>query len=134
MTGKLTDKAHKQRQEASKKHGVYSVRDRGQEAMTTPQRSRLQEIKEQLETRQGVKDMMQERTSHAVLLVELASAYVAGLHRAGVPLDEIPLLKALPAFMNTAHRQIRDLLDVMPAEMGENAELARIREVLDAAE
>jgi hypothetical protein len=130
----LTEADRRQKQQASRTHGLYAVRDRGEAAMTNPQRSRLQEIKEQLESAEGIRQMMQERTANAILLVELATSYVADEHKAGIPLDEIKVLKALPAFMNTAHRQIRDLLDVMPADVVESAELARIKEVLDAAE
>ena len=133
MGDKLTEKELKQRQDAAKKHGIYSYRDRGSQALDPQGRSRLQEISEQMRSRQGVEAMLQERASHAVMLVELATAYVAEQHEAGTPLDQIAVFKSLPAFMNSAHRQIRALLDVMPAEIGESAELQRIRKVIDAA-
>jgi hypothetical protein len=112
-----------QRHQASRKHGAYSFKDNGVRVLDHQGRSRLQEIKEQLETRQGVVDMMQERTANAVMLVELVTSYVAKEHKAGIPLDEIPVFRSLPAFMNSAHRQIKDLLDAMPND-GEVLDLA----------
>ena len=38
-------------------------------------------------------------------------SYVSTEHKAGVPLDDIPLLRALPAFWNSAGRALKVYLD-----------------------
>jgi len=102
--------------QAALKHGIYRFRDNGSKALDQPDRSRLQEIESQLQSREGVKSMLQERAANSVLLVELATSYIAEQHRAGIPLDEIAVFRALPGFMNSCHRQVKDLLDVIPDE------------------
>ena len=107
-----------QREQASRKHGAYAMAAHGEKAMDTNQRSRLEELKETVQDRPGVIALMQERAANAVMLVEVLTSYVAKEHKQGTPLDKIPSLRALPAFMNTAQRALRDLLSVIPEDEG----------------
>jgi hypothetical protein len=110
----LTEADRRQKQQASRTHGVFAVRDRGQEAMTSAQRSRYAELQEQFLTRGGVVDAMRDQAVNSLLLAEIAQSYIVGEHKAGVPLDEIPLLRSIPAFWNSAGRALKSYLDNLP--------------------
>jgi hypothetical protein len=112
----LTEAEQEQREEAAKKHGVYAFRDRGSKALKKPQRSRLAELDELVQSRPGVIQLLQERASHAVLMAEMALFYVSEEAQAGVPIVEIPIAKNLPAFFNSAGRALKDLLSELPED------------------
>ena len=110
----LTDSEIDQRQQAAKSHGAYAFERRGEIALNQTGRSRLQELKDQVQDRQGVLALMQERAANSVMMVELITSYIAKEHKSGKPLSHIKPLGSLPAFMNTAQRALKDLLSVMP--------------------
>jgi hypothetical protein len=109
---------------AARKHGVYAMRDRGAEAMTAAQRSQYAELQEQLETRQGVIKVLREAAAQTVILAQVAQSYCVKRHKSGMPLGEIALLRALPAFWNSAGRALKVYLDILPDD----------REVLELSE
>jgi len=105
-----------QRQEASRKHGVYS------KTMTPDKARTIAILQDQMSTRPGVLAVQNEQTAKAVQIADAAMAYVIKNYQSGTPLDRIPLVKALPAFMNTAQRALRQLHDMLPDD----------RDILDA--
>ena len=111
---RMTKAAIEQRQQANRQHGTYAVRDRGNSAMTDGQRSRFAELQEQFFTRGGVVDAMRDHAVNSLLLAEIAQGYVIEEHKAGIPLDEIALLRNLPAFWNSAGRALKNYLDTIP--------------------
>jgi hypothetical protein len=111
---KMSQEELHQRQEAHRKHGAFAFRDRGEEALEKPQRSRLQELKDQVQDREGVLELMQERAANAVMMCELMTSHIAKEFKQGVKLTEISTIRSLPAFMNTAQRALKDLVSVMP--------------------
>ena len=113
-SGEGTEAEIEQRQIASKTHGAYAFERRGEAALNQTGRSRLQELKDQVQDRQGVLGLMQDRAANAVMMVELLTSYIAKEHKAGKPLSRIGALGRLPAFMNTAQRALKDLLVVLP--------------------
>ena len=113
-SGEGTEAEIEQRQIASKTHGAYAFERRGEVALNKPGRSRLQELKDQVQNREGVLALMQERAANAVMMVELITSYVAKEHKEGKQLSRIGALGRLPAFMNTAQRALKDLLAVLP--------------------
>jgi hypothetical protein len=112
----MSDAEMEQRQQAARSHGAYAFRDRGEQALEQPQRSRLEELKEQVQERDGVLQLLQERAANAVMVVEVITSHVAREVKLGVQLSDIPVLRALPAFMNTAQRALKDLIDLMPED------------------
>lgn len=110
----MTEDAIRERQEASKVHGAYSYEKRGEAALDKPKRGRLGELKEQVQDRPGILDLIQENAIKAVMMVEIVTSYIANQKMAGVPLEEIGVLRTLPAFMNSAQRALRDLIQLMP--------------------
>lgn len=108
----------KQRQQATRKHGAYAFQARGEAALDQPQRSRLQELKEQVKDRDGVLELMQERAANSVMVTELVMSHVAREVKQGKALAQIKILRALPAFMNTAQRALKDLIREMPEGEG----------------
>jgi len=117
-SGKGTKEELQQRQQAARKHGAYAFQARGAVALDQPQRSRLQELKEQVQDRDGVLELMQERAANSVMVTELIFSHVAREVKQGKPLAQITILRALPAFMNTAQRALKDLIREMPEGEG----------------
>jgi hypothetical protein len=117
----LTDAQIEQRRQAgskSKVHGTYAFRDNGEKALEPSGRTRLMELREQVQTREGLLDIMQQKAADSVLLFELLQSHVAGEVKAGKPLNEIPALNKLPAFMNSMQRALSSLVSLMPDDKG----------------
>ncbi len=116
MTRNITAKGVAQRQEAAKSHGVYAFERRGEAALSTDQRGKYAELQDQLSTRQGAIDALREQATQSMLLALIAQSYVVTQHEAGKSLDEIVLLRSLPAFWNSANRALKTYLDVLPKD------------------
>ncbi len=84
--------------------------------MDAEQRSLFIELQEQLSEHGGVIDALREQTAQALVIARVAADYVSKQAQTGVPLDEIKLLRALPAFWNSAARMMGQLLAVLPTE------------------
>ena len=110
----MTENAIRQRQQAPRKHGAIAFKDSGEDALEPPQRSRLQELKEQVQDREGVLELMQDRAANAVLMCEIVTSYIAKEYKSGIPLTQIPIINRLAAFQNSAQRALKDLIAVMP--------------------
>jgi hypothetical protein len=116
MTRNITAKGVAQRQEAAKSHGVYASERRGPAALSIEQRGKYAELHDQLSTRQGAIDALREQATQAMLLALIAQSYVVTQHEAGKSLDDIVLLRSLPAFWNSANRALKTYLDVIPKD------------------
>lgn len=114
--GKGSEAEIEQRQRAARKHGMYGYQQRGELALDIPGRSRLVELREQVQDRSGVMDLISENAVKAVMLVELLTSYIYDQKMSGVRLDEIPALRILPGFMNSAQRSLKDLISLIPSE------------------
>jgi hypothetical protein len=115
-SGKGTDAEIEQRQEAAKTHGVFAFRDRGPDALQPTQRGKYAELQEQLSTRPGVIDALREQAVQTMLLAFIAQSYVVEQRNRGKSMDDIALLRSLPAFWNSANRCLKAYLDVLPSE------------------
>ena len=129
----LTDKELSQRQQAARLHGAHAIAARGENALDETGRAYLAELREKVQTREGVLELMQENTATAVLIRDVVTAYVKQETDAGIPLAEIPIAKALPAFFNTAQRSLRDLLAELPKGKPDLSELEHIEKVINNA-
>jgi hypothetical protein len=98
------------------KHGADAYMAHGEKALNPSGRTRLMELREQVENRDGVLALMQQKAADTVLLFELVQGYVAGEVKEGIPLGEIPALGRLPAFMNSMQRALTTLISLMPKE------------------
>jgi hypothetical protein len=98
------------------KHGADAYKAHGEKALDHSGRTRLAELREQVESREGVISLMQQKAADSILLFELVQSYVAGEVKAGIPLGEIPALGRLPAFMNSMQRALTTLISLMPRE------------------
>jgi hypothetical protein len=106
-----------QRSEAGKKsttHGAYAFRDRGEAALTNTGCSRLAELQDQVNERSSAIELMKEFTAKSVLIAELALGYVSTKRKEGVELDKLAIFRALPAFLNSAARSLKDLIALLP--------------------
>jgi hypothetical protein len=124
----MTDEKIEQRRQAPLKHGTYAIRDRGEAGMTNEQRGLYVELQEQLSTPAGVRQAMIEQAAQSLVLYRAATSYVSQQNKKGVPLDQIALLRAIPAFQNSAARQLAQLLAALP----DDADVLNIQSVLEA--
>lgn len=115
---KITQKELTQRQDAARSHGFYAFQARGEAALDAPQRSRLQEIREQVQDNQGILDAMIERTAAAVMLAELAEAWIRDQAERGVPFDQMTMLNRISNFQETARRHLLQLSQMIPKDQG----------------
>jgi hypothetical protein len=115
-SGKGTEAEIEQRQTAAKTHGVFSFRDRGPSALEPEQRGKYAELQDQLSTRQGSIDALREQAIQTMLLAQIAQSYCVTQYKSGACLDDIALLRSLPAFWNSANRCLKTYLDILPKE------------------
>lgn len=105
-----------QRRQAARKHGIYAIQQRGEDAMIPPQRGRFAELREQLSDRDGVITAMIDQAAKMLVMVEAAQSYVANQAKAGKPLEDITLLTRLPAFWNSTNRALLAVLGNLPGD------------------
>jgi hypothetical protein len=100
----------------SLKHSVYRLRDQGPDSLSSEQRGKYAELTEQLSTRLGAINALREQAIQTMLLAEIAQSYCVSEYKTGKVLDDIQLLRSLPAFWNSANRALKTYLDVLPKE------------------
>jgi hypothetical protein len=66
----------KQRQQASRKHGEYAFRRRGDDALEPSQISALSELRELVETNPGRLELRKELTARMALICEIGFSYL----------------------------------------------------------
>jgi hypothetical protein len=103
-----------QQRRAARKHGIRAYEDRGEESLTHPQRSRLAELKDLVQDKQGVVELLKERAARAVLIIEMAEAWVEKEAQEGKTFDEIGVIRRLGTYQETARRALSDLLKALP--------------------
>jgi hypothetical protein len=115
------------------KHGVYSIRDRGADALEKADRSLLMELEEQLASREGIDALLRRRAALAVIMVTKVEQYAEAQIEEGAPLESIVILGRWPAFQNAAGRALRAAKDTLPKgdRNKYGAELERIRRAVD---
>jgi hypothetical protein len=111
----------------AQKHGVFALRDNGERAMTAEQRKTAGQLKRQLESREGVVDALRDAATQTVILASVAQQYCVDQHQAGRPLDDIALLRSLPAFWNSAGRALKTYLDSLPKDSPDAIDLDELR-------
>jgi hypothetical protein len=119
MTYTKTAKSIEQRKQASRKprvHGAYAYRDNGEAALEPKKRGRLAELTEIIQDKQGVYELLQDRAVKAVLICEILESHIAEQVKQGKKPVEIPALKQLPAFWNSAQRALFSLYNTTPDE------------------
>jgi len=129
----MKDEAKVRAGQASTKHGIYAIRDRGVAAMTPVQVQAMLALEDELKTSEGVVDAIRRQTATGLIMLRSLEYYVAEETQAGTPLEEIKIFQRWPSFSNSVSRLLALLLGVTPAEEGPQAlaaELERIDEVL----
>lgn len=100
----------------SRTHGARAIQSRGEAAMTPEQRQTFQEIKASLEAPQGIVAALRERVAMGLVVVGVIERYAEEQNIAGKTPDDIPILKAWPAFQNSVIRALKQLMDTMPED------------------
>lgn len=116
-----------------RKHGVDAFQARGEAAMTPEQRQTLREIEADLETSEGLITHLRKRVAMGLVIVSVIETYAKDQVNDGATPDQIPILKAWPAFQNSTIRALKQLMDTLPkAERDSYSEaLQRINRVID---
>lgn len=112
------------------KHGVYTYeRNRKLPASRQTPRNlaRVDEIRANVQTLAGLTEEQERLTETALVAVDLAISWVNERRRAGVALQNIKIFGSIPALINSAGRQIKQL-EAMHAKA-----LAGDSAILDAA-
>ena len=114
-------------------HGAYAIEERGEAAMTPEQRQTFTEIKASLGAPEGIVEALRERVAMGLVVVGVIERYAEEQNIAGKTPDDIPILKAWPAFQNSVVRALKQLMDTMPpAERDSYQEaLQRINAAID---
>ena len=113
------------------KHGVYSVRDQVEAALEKADRSLLMELEEELSSHEGIDAQLRRRAVMGVIMCTKIEQHIEAEMESGASLQDIPILKAWPAFQNAAGRALRAAKDTLPKNGGSQygAELEHIRKV-----
>jgi hypothetical protein len=118
--------------QANAKHGAYAFQARGDDALTPTGRSRHSELRELVQSREGIIELLQQRAADAVMVCEMAISYVAKQTQDGHTLADIPVMRTLPVYQNSAVRALHTLAEMMPKDsVPASAELEKIRRVIE---
>ncbi len=119
--------------QSSRSHGVYSIKARGEEAMTEEQKGTFLEIEQGLETPEGIVLAMRRRVAMSVMVVGVLESYLEERINAGATPEGIDIFRSWPAFQNSAMRALAQLLATMPKPQADSyAEaLAKVNQVID---
>ena len=106
MEKKLT-----QQQEAARNHGVYAVRDRGDQAVVDPKQiARLADLRRMAKSHDGRQELKEELLSRVVLICDLGFSELHKTVESGKSIWETPSIKRLATYLAEARR----LLDSFP--------------------
>lgn len=108
----LTNEEIQRRREQPQTHGLRSAyaTDGDERSLKPEQRGRLAELKEQLQTREGVMELLQERAAHSLILAEMGMSWVAKEHQSGINVwKDSGAMARLATFMGEARRTLEAL-------------------------
>ena len=115
MTDKNDTTRFTEGNEAAVTHGLYSYQATGElpEARQTPAAvTRLEQIRDNLATVEGLEIEQEGITEQAIMAVNLALSWVEKKRGEGAALDDIRVYRMVPALLNTAGRQIKQLIEL----------------------
>jgi len=118
--------------EKSVTHGMYSYEEHGElpEVRKTPALvSRIDQIRDHLRTRDGLELEQEQVTERALVALDLALSWVQKQREQGKPLADIRVYKMVPALLNTAGRQVRQLFDIK-GELGKDGDVLDYEELV----
>ncbi len=127
----LSQNEIRQRQNASRKHGLYAFRDNGESALDNTNLSLYSELKNRLQSRDSTLELMRDHTAKSVMVFEIAQAYIQKKIADGVDLEKICLFRELPKFMNAASRTLKDYISLLPNEKGVIDEIDILKSLKD---
>jgi len=127
----LSQNEIRQRQNASRKHGLYAFRDNGESALDNTNLSLYSELKNRLQSRDSTLELMRDHTAKSVMIFEIAQGYIQKQIAEGVDLGKISLFRELPKFMNAASRTLKDYISLLPNEKGVIDEIDILKSLKD---
>ncbi|MCH8876702.1 MAG: hypothetical protein IIA89_07735 [Chloroflexi bacterium] len=98
----------------SRKHGIYALKARGEDALDAKQSLTFRDIEESLETPEGIVLAMRKRVAMSVMVLGVLETYLEERINAGATPEGIDIFKSWPAFQNSAMRALAQLLGTMP--------------------
>ena len=103
------------------KHGVDSLQAAPLSEWPEDKRLVATEIAEELRIPELVEEHERQRVARGLVILQTLEAYIAEQVKAGMPLDEMAILKRWPAFQNATMRglkQVRSRMDGKPDPKG----------------
>ena len=107
-----------------RKHGIYSLQDRGPEALEPAERSRYQELRELVKSQPGREEFREELLSTTMLIVEMGVSELRHTNDLGQSIWTVPVIKALASYINSAAR----LIDSFPKDDLKSVRMAQVVE------
>lgn len=114
----LTEAQLQQRRKAHEVHGAYSYKEQGEAALDAPRRSMLADLKEQVRTRPELLEVLRDQVVDSIMVTRILKSHVVEQVQRGVPIENVPAMKALASYQNTALRGIALLLTELPKDDG----------------
>ena len=108
----LSAKEIAQRQQSGRKHGAYSFRQRGEDALGPVQRSRLQELKDQFTSEPGRLEYRRDLAAFLAMIVELGGANIREIVENGGNIWDSSPISKMGTYLNGLIR----LLDTWPKD------------------
>lgn len=98
--------------DAAKKHGMYSFRRRGEEALTVYQQGRYAELKRQFDSEPGRVEYRKELAVHVAMMLEIGFWNLREIVEKGGDIWTSPPIRVMGTYLNSLQR----LLDGWPKE------------------
>ena len=113
----------------SKRHGIYSFRDQGEDALGNNKRSRYIELREQFKSDPGRVEYRQHLAVHIAMMIELGFDELRRVVETGGSIWTSPPTKRMATYLNSLIR----LLDGFPKVKGDRHtfELKHIKQVIE---
>jgi len=114
-------------------HGLEAIQARGVHALKLNQVETMTGVEHELETREGIRDSLRRTAALGLVTVGILQDYLERKAAAGVDLGDVPIVRALPSFMNSVQRSLLALAAMTP-KRGEHAdEIKRVQDLLAAS-
>jgi hypothetical protein len=123
----ITQKVVAQRQQASRSHGIFAFRKRGEDALNPSQVDRLADLRALLQNEPGRTELRCELTARMAMICHLGFVHLERQAEAGNEIWEGGVIHRLATYVSETRR----LLDSFDQDVLENTAADIIRQTLD---
>ncbi len=109
-----SEKTQIQRQDAARKHGVHSFKNRGENALDPTKKERLSELRRLLAEEPGRQEYRLELTARMAMICELGFSHLGEQEAAGVEIWEGGIIRRLATYVAETRRLMDSCEDQLP--------------------